>query len=221
MQIDSATLGPMVLYLISGAGLGLAVVTAWLFPWKGLVAEPRRLHVLAICAVSLMVLWSIRADVGGGLAIHMLGVTTVTLLTGPMRAALVTLLAQAVTGILGGDPAGVFCNWMLVSVLPIAVTEAWRRLVYRLLPKDPFAFIFGSAFFGAAVAILAVVLVGAALVSVSTPYGQAVESYQLGFLLLMAFPEAFVNGAIVTMLVVFSPGWLAAYGPGYERRRRL
>jgi uncharacterized membrane protein len=221
MQIDSSTIGSAPLYLLSGAGLVLVCLTVRLFPWKGLVAEPRRLHVLAVCAVSLMVLWSIRADVGGGLAIHLLGVTTVTLLAGPVRAALVTLLAQAVTGILGGDPAGVFCNWMLVSVLPIAVTDAWRRLVYRLLPKDPFAFIFGSAFFGAAVATLAVVLAGAALVSVSSPYGQAVESYPVEFMLLMAFPEAFVNGAIVTMLVVFSPGWLAAYGPGYERRRRL
>lgn len=221
MQIDSSNIGPAALYLLSGAGFVLAVLTARLFPWKGLAAEPRRLHVLALCAVSLMVLWSIRADVGGGLAIHMLGVTTVTLLAGPVRAALVTLIAQAVTSLLSGDPAGIMSNWVLVSVLPIGVTEAWRRLVYRLLPKDPFAFIFGSAFFGAGVATLAVVLVGAALVSVSTPYGQAVGSHPVGIMLLMAFPEAFVNGAVVTMLVVFSPGWLVAYGPDYERRRRL
>jgi uncharacterized membrane protein len=113
------------------------------------------------------------------------------------------------------------CNWLLVSIVPIAVTEGWRRLVSRLLPRDPFAFIFGSAFFGAAAATVAVVLASAAMVSVSSPYGQAVESAPVGFMLLMAFPEAFINGAIVTMLVVFSPGWIAAYGTGYERRSRL
>lgn len=221
MQIDSSTLGPTALYLISGIGIVTAMAVAWLFPWRTLVREPRRVHVLAISAVSLMVLWSIRAEVGGGQGLHLLGVTTVTLLAGPVRAALVTLLAQSVTSLLSGDPAGLLCNWMLVSVLPILVTEAWRRLVYRLLPKDPFAFIFGSAFFGAAVATAAVALAATTLVSVSSPYGQAVDASPLGFMLLMAFPEAFVNGAIVTMLVVFSPGWIAAYGPGYETRRRL
>lgn len=221
VQIDSSTVGPMALYLISGVGFLAALAAVCLFPWRTLLREPRRVHVLAISAISLMVLWSIRAEVGGGLGLHLLGVTTVTLLAGPVRAALVTLLAQTVTSLLAHDPAGLMCNWMLVSVLPILVTEAWRRLVYRLLPKDPFAFIFGSAFFGAAAATAAVALAAVALVSVSSPYGQAIDASPLGFMLLMAFPEAFVNGAIVTMLVVFSPGWIAAYDPGYERRRRL
>ena len=221
MQIDSSTLGPAALFTISGVGLVLAMAVVILFPWRGLVREPRRFHVLAICSVSLMVLWSIRADVGGGHGLHLLGVTTVTLLAGPLRAALVTLLVQGVTSLMTGDPGGLLCNWLLVSVVPIAVTEGWRRLVFRLLPKHPFAFIFGSAFFGAAAATVAVVLVAAALVSVSSPYGQVVASSPVSFMLLMAFPEAFINGAIITMLVVFSPGWIVAYGPAYERRSRL
>jgi uncharacterized membrane protein len=221
MQIDSSTLAPTALFAISGVGLTLAVAVVILFPWKGLIREPRRFHVLAICAVSLMVLWSIRADVGGGHGLHLLGVTTVTLLAGPLRAALVTLLAQGVTSLMTGDPGGFLCNWLLISVVPIAVTEGWRWLVSRLLQRDPFAFIFGSAFFGAAAAAVAVVLATAALVPVSSPYGQVVESSPVSFMLLMAFPEAFINGAIVTMLVVFSPGWIAAYGPAYERRSRL
>ena len=221
MQIDSSTLSPAALFMLSGAGVALAVAVIILFPWRGLIREPRRFHVLAICTVSLMLLWSIRADVGDGHGLHLLGVTTVTLLAGPVRTALVTLLAQGVTSLIIGDPGGFLCNWLLVSVVPIAMTEGWRRLVSRLLPRDPFAFIFGSAFFGAAAATVAVVLATTALVSVSSPYGQAVESSPLSFMLLMAFPEAFINGAIVTMLVVFSPGWIAAYGPGYEPRRRL
>ena len=50
--------------------MALAVAVIILFPWRGLIREPRRFHVLAICTVSLMLLWSIRADVGDGHGLH-------------------------------------------------------------------------------------------------------------------------------------------------------
>jgi len=43
----------------------------------------------------------------------------------------------------------------------------------------------------------------------------------LGFVLLVAFPEAFINGCVVTLLVVYWPEHLRGYATGYETRRRL
>jgi uncharacterized membrane protein len=40
-------------------------------------------------------------------------------------------------------------------------------------------------------------------------------------LLLVGFPEAFINGAIVTLLVVYVPDRLAGYDTAYRVRHRL
>ena len=73
------------------------------------------------------------------------------------------ILLCCAAAILAGDPAGLAANWLLSSAVPIACTEVWRRAVLRWLPPDPFAFIFGAAFFGAAVAVVASWLVGLVL----------------------------------------------------------
>lgn len=188
--------------------------------WRTLLQDPVAIHRWAICAVSLMVLWSIRTHVPVAPGLHILGVTSVTLVLGVSPAVLVTLLAQVVTGALSGDLAGIPWNWIASAAIPIVCTEAWRRLVLRILPPDPFAFIFGTAFFGAAVATMAGYLV---LILLGPPamFGQGAVPSWGAFLLLVGFPEAFINGAIVTLLVVYVPDQLAGYDPAYRTRRPL
>jgi len=202
------------------AALTLAALAARRVPWRTLVQDTAASHRWAICAVSLMVLWSIRSDVPVAPGLHILGVTTVTLVLGVAPAALVTLLAQVVTSGIGGDLFAVPANWLASSVVPIACTEVWRRVVLRALPADPFAFIFGSGFFGAA---LAATVAYFATLTLGPPsmFGQdAVPSWG-AFLLLVGFPEAFINGAIVTLLVVYIPDQMAGYHPAYRARRPL
>jgi uncharacterized membrane protein len=50
--------------------------------WRTLLQDPAAIHRWAICAVSLMVLWSIRTHVPVAPGRHSLGVTTVTLVLG-------------------------------------------------------------------------------------------------------------------------------------------
>jgi uncharacterized membrane protein len=220
MQIDSDNLSIATLAASGVATLGLAALAARRVRWRTLSQEPPAFHRSAICAVGLMVIWSIRTDVPVAPGLHVLGVTTVTLVLGVSPAALVTLLAQAVTGAIGGDLAGIPANWLASSAIPIALTELWRRLVLRLLPPDPFAFIFGSAFFGAAIAVAAAYLVALALGQSALFGAGAVPSWG-AFLLLVGFPEAFINGTIITLLVVYVPDQLAGYDPVYQTRRPL
>ncbi len=220
MQLDSDSLS---LFATTGtcvAALAVAVAAARRVRWRTLASQQPEFHRWAVCAISLMVLWSIRTDVPGAPGLHILGVTAVTLVLGLWPAVMVTLLAQAVTGVLGGDIAGIPINWLASSVIPIVVTEAWRRLVLKLLPADPFAFIFGSAFFGSALAVSAASL-ATLLFGPPAAFGQGAVPSWGGFFLLVAFPEAFINGAIVTLLVVQHPDHLAGYDAAYRVRRQV
>lgn len=220
MQIASQNLSMLALAGSGAATVFLAGAAGRRVHWRTLLQDPTAIHRWAICAVSLMVLWSIRTEVPVAPGLHVLGVTTVTLVLGISPAALVTLLAQVVTSTLSGDLTGVPSNWIISAAIPIVCTEAWRRLVLKILPPDPFAFIFGTAFFGAAVAAMIACLV-IMLLGPPAMFGQGAVPSLGAFLLLVGFPEAFINGAIVTLLVVYVPDQLAGYDSAYRTRRPL
>lgn len=106
-------------------------------------------------------------------------------------------------------------------MVPITCTGIWRKVVLRWLPPDPFAFIFGAAFFGAALAVISTYLCGLALLGEPAMFRTGAVPSWGAFLLLVGFPEAFINGAVITMLVVFAPDRLAGYDRSYQRRHRL
>ena len=103
-------------------------------------------------------------------------------------------------------------NVIALGVVPILVTWLALKGSRRYLPPNPFIYIFVGAFFGAAAAMLAsmaalsLLVLGFEHVSVNQLQG----SY-LPILPLMMFPEAFVNGLIVTGLVVFKPTWIPSF----------
>ncbi|UCC15034.1 MAG: hypothetical protein JSW21_03530, partial [Gammaproteobacteria bacterium] len=156
-----------------------------------------------------------------GPGLHVLGVTTVTLLTGLTPAFLITLLAQTVTSLLVGDVSGIAPSWVVSSLVPVLVTECWRRLVLRCLPADPFVFIFGSAFFGAAIAAASAHLLAMMLLGSPTEIWPGAGPAWPGFILLIAFPEAFINGTLITLLIVYCPDAVRGYASAYESRPRL
>lgn len=221
MQIDAESLSLAWLWACRLLALLVAARAALGVDWKGMLRDPSAVHRFAACVVAMMVLWSIQATVARGPGLHILGVTTVTLLLGPATALIATLLAETVTSLTSNSDNAVAASWLAGSVLPVLVTDGCRRVVRRYLPRDPFSFIFGCGFFGAALAA-GMAHLGAFLM-VGGPdqiWSGAVPS-AAGFLLLIAFPEAFINGCLVTLLVVYCPQNMAGYDAGYERRRRL
>ena len=220
MQIDSAHAVPAVIWGSWLIALLLALACGRRVEWSRL-AQGSNFHLWSICAVSLMVLWSVRTGADAGPALHVLGVTTVTLVLGIPAAALATLLAQFVTSVISGDIAGTALNWLISSVVPAIVTESWRRLMLRWLPPDPFAFIFGTAFFGAALAVAAAYLAGLAFLGEPEMFRSGAVPSWGALLLLVGFPEAFINGAIVTLLVVYVPDRISGYDQAYRVRHRL
>jgi len=187
---------------------------------RALRGHPERLHLMFGAAVALALLWSVNARIDPGIALHVLGTPAVVLLLGWRLAMLAAALAELALLALGvTSPALAPAGWLLSAALPggVIVAIAWIARFY--LPRNPFIFIFVCGFFGAAVALLATWLVGVALLSWSGQPSPSGAGASLGaFLPLVLFPEAFINGVMISMLIVYRPEWVRLYDEAFYAR---
>ncbi|WP_339080105.1 energy-coupling factor ABC transporter permease [Pseudomonas sp. TMP9] len=185
----------------------------WRTPWVELASDVRRQHLLGGTAVALFVLWLVRRDFDSGLSYHFIGMTAVTLLLDWPLAMLVGLIAQLGLLALGKhDLAALGINGVLLVVIPVWVTEACALWVEKKKPSNLFVYIFFNGFFAAALATLLCIVAAFALLWMDGlfPMPPWLEDF-IGYLWLVIFPEAFINGMLVTALVVFYPDWLETF----------
>jgi uncharacterized membrane protein len=218
MQFDSGVLSPVpynAMLALSALLLLLAIPGL-----KALRGHPERLHLLLGSAVALAALWSVNARVDPGIALHLLGIPTVVLVLGWRLGVLAAGLAACSLPLTGAATAALApVGWLMSAALPGAVIFGIARAVRFHLPRNPFVFIFGCAFFGSAAAMLVTWLAGAALLALSgQPSPSGPGSSLAAFLPLVMFPEAFVNGALVSMLIVYQPGWVRLYDERFYSR---
>jgi uncharacterized membrane protein len=184
-------------------------------PWDYL-RDRHDSNILIASIVLLWLAWQLHTTIPGspGLEFRLLMATSVTLMFGWAFAFIVIALAQVLMTLQGAAEWGsytaiVVCN----GAVPVAVTLLVYHLSRRRLPRHFFVYIFVCCFLAGALSMLAGRLVGmAALLS-----GDQYTFFQLqadGYFTLLPitmFPEAFVNGALMTMLVVFKPHWVGSF----------
>ncbi len=187
--------------------------------WTRLKTERALQHSCLGAAVALGMLWHLRAGLSPGLTIHIFGMTVVTLMLGWALAIVAGLLALLMVVITGREPLLLFAaNGLITVMMPALVSHGimvWER---RRNFRNFFAYIFFCGFFGAAIAVA---LAGCTMVLMLWASGtyswyQLVQEY-LQYLPLIMLPEAFVNGTVVTGLMVFNPELLLTLD---ERRYR-
>jgi uncharacterized membrane protein len=208
------------LLLVTGV-LFAAVLAAviLLADWRGLWADQRRQHCLFGAAIVLGFLWQLRAGLSPGLSIHIFGMTAVTLMLGWPRAILCGLLALIVVVITGREPPGLFAvNGLITVMVPVLVTQGIMEWERRVNFRNFFAYIFFCGFFGAGASVVVAGLTMVGLLWLTGVYDwyHLVHDY-LRYLPLFVLPEGFVNGVVVTGLMVFHPELLATLD---ERRYR-
>lgn len=186
---------------------------AWRSPWVELFSDRRRQHLLFGTVFALFFLWLVRRDFDTGVSYHFLGMTAVTLVLDWPLAVLGGVAAQMALVALGRqDLAALGINGLLFVGVPVLVTEVCAILVERGQPKSPFVYIFCSGFLAAAVAAMLTLILALGLLKLEgifeLPYWL---SDYVGYLWLIIFPEAFINGMIASALVVFSPEWLETF----------
>ena len=188
----------------------------WTAPWKRL-ADSAQSNVWLGTLVVLTLVWSMKAGVKPGLSLHLLGATALTLMFGRQLAIVgfsVVLAAvsfnQSLKGIHGWQAYAM--NAMVLAVFPVFVAEAIRRFVERVLPANFFIYIFLAAFFGAAIAAVSTGLLATLLLWAGDVYpaGLLFEDY-FPYYILLGFSEAWLNGAVITMMVVYAPHWVGSF----------
>jgi len=185
----------------------------WRAPWLELFSDLRRQHLLFGTAFGVFLLWLVRRDFESGLSYHFIGMTAVTLLLDWPLAILAGVVAQVGLLILGRqDLAALGVNGVLLVLVPVAITEYCALRVERAQPRNLFVYIFFCGFFPAALATLACIFLGLGVLWFDGlfPMPPWLEDF-VGYLWLVIFPEAFINGMLVTALVVFYPDWLETF----------
>jgi uncharacterized membrane protein len=189
-------------------------------PWRLLSDDERvggRLNVWLGAIVILTLVWSMKAGVKPGLNLHLLGVTAFTLMFGRQLAiiglsavlAAVTLNAS-LKGIDGWQPFAL--NALVMVMFPVFVAHAILRIVERFLPANFFIYIFVATFFGAGACVVATGALASLLLLVSGAYSLDLLLYEyFPFYILLGFAEAWLNGAAITLMVVYYPRWVITF----------
>lgn len=180
--------------------------------WRRLI-DDRLSNVLFGAVVCLLLLWTLRTDVQPGFTWHLSGIVTLTLMFGWSFAILGgTLSLVGVSLAELNDWRGFLPSVVVEVLLPATVTQVLLGLVRAYLPKHFFIYVFINAFFCGGLVSLLIGLATAALMVTTGAYEwQKLEQTYLVFLPLMFFPEAFVNGFMMTILVGFQPRWVWSF----------
>lgn len=212
-MLAATLLGSVQIFLSFLLYLGAVLWALARTPWVELVADTRRQHLFYGSVFVLCVLWLVRREFDSGLTFHFLGVTAVALLLNWQLAIVAGTLAQLALVVLGMDDALAFgANGILRVLVPVGVTMLISQGLERLKPTNLFSYIFVSGFFAGGISAAATILLGMGVLgwagTLAPPEG-FLEVF--GYMLLVMFPEAFINGTVVTGLVVFSPDWVDTF----------
>ncbi len=203
--------------LLAVAVAGLA---AWRASWRRFMTA-EALNPWCGAVIALVVLWSLRATLAGGVVIHLLGIAAFVLMAGPWLALLGGAVVVLSAGWLHGVPLVALPTEFLASVcVPAVVVLGLLHLTQRHLPPNFFVYTIVVAFFGAALgAFLAGLASATAFVAAGAPPGLIFGQY-VPYLLFLAFGEATLTGMALTLAVVYRPQWVTTFDDAFYLARR-
>lgn len=196
--------------LVVAGGWGWAL---WRAPWRALLEVPARQHAAYAALLFLALFWLLNVEVREVLILHPLLVTALVMIFGGELALIIGNLALLLGWVIEPRP---WSALPLDSLLSITVPVLTTLLVLRLIERQPsanlFVYMLGGGFFGAMLSILAMGLTAWCMFALGGMTAQLTlleDNYLL--IVLLMFPEGFINGTVVTMLAVFRPDLLKTY----------
>lgn len=179
--------------------------------WR-MLADSTNLNIFLAATVCVLGLWLIKTGIKPGLNFHLVGATALTLMFRPLFALFSLALLTAAISIWHGEYAAFAANWLIMGAVPVGMSWLIYRLTDSKLPNHLFIYIFINAFFGAALAIIAVGVASTGFIALAEAYPlkYLLEEY-LPYFFLIAFSEAFITGMLITMMVIYKPEWVATF----------
>jgi uncharacterized membrane protein len=211
MNLVTANIPPHWLWSLWLLAATLGLLIARRAGWR-MLRDPANLNIFLAATVAVLGLWLIKTGIKPGLNFHLIGATALTLMFRPLFALFAISLITAAISLWHGEYAAFPANWLIMGMVPVGVSWAIYSLTDRKLPNHLFIYIFLNAFFGAALATIAVGLASTGFVALSGAYplSYLLEEY-LPYFLLIAFSEAFITGMLITMMVIYKPEWVATF----------
>jgi uncharacterized membrane protein len=196
-----------------------AALYAWLVSralrWAdwGRLADNVQLNVFLGAVVCVLLMWTLRTEVQPGFAWHLSGMVALTLMFGWSLAIIAGSLALFATTIVGlNDWAGLVPSALVFIVLPASLTQLILGLARAYLPKHYFIYVFINAFLaGGLVSVITALVATGLLLSAGAYSLQKLSDSYLLFLPLMFFPEAVLNGWLISIMVGFKPHWVGSF----------
>lgn len=196
--------------------LGYVAAMFWALrtaPWYKVKGDRAAQNVLFAMALVIILIWSLSASIGAGFSFHFLLMTVATLMFGPqfaLMAMTLGLLGVSLNGEAGWLVFGL--NALVMGWVPIMITWWIYKLAYRYLDRNFFVYVFLNGFLAAGIGAVVAMLVAASIMWLGGAYTFDELAYSfLPFIPLIAAPEAFLNGFIITALVLMKPEWVSSF----------
>jgi len=185
-------------------GLIIAIIKA---PWKLVLNNNERQHLVFGASILLGIFAIMRVDTLEVITFHPLVMTAVTLMIGWHFSIIAGAITQLVLFTAGFDDWSMLgANFLVTAIIPATVSYGMLKASQRITLRNLFVFLLGVGFLGAAFSSIAVVTITLILLFIAgydLPISQIANDAPL--LLLLIFPEGFLNGTIVTAVTVFKP----------------
>ena len=179
----------------------------------GRLRDRDQLNVFLGAVVCVLMLWTLRTEVQPGFSWHLSGMVALTLMFGWSLAIIAGSLALLGTTIVSlNDWSGLMPSALAFIVLPATLTQAILGLARAYLPKHYFVYVFINAFLAGGLVAVLVAFTATGLMLAADAYSlqRLIDGYLL-FLPLMFFPEAVLNGWLISIMVGFKPHWVGSF----------
>ncbi len=207
-MLVSAHLIPVWLTVIFGVVMLVTLpVAGWTANWQALRSTPARQHVLLGGLLALLLLWLLSMQVIDDVWIHLLGVTSLTLIVGWRFSILgATLVLCVYLWVHGQSPLAAPMAWLCSVLIPATTTRLVAHYLRKFGMRNLFVYMLGAGFGGGLISVCIVALFAVptfGLMGQTEWVTKSLENWP--FILLLMFPEGFINGMLVTAFTVFYP----------------
>lgn len=222
MIVTSSIVSPLLLWCCNicfAITLVVALVSA---NWSALTQHNERLHLIIGSSLALVTLWLMTFSLGEHLWLHFLGTSFLTLMLGFSFAIISASMATIFLVILGKlDLLSVGIHGIVSITIPVLVIRYWLAWISKKRFQNVFVYTLGVGFFGTFISTIAALLAGITLFwLIQIPSEDLlISGNEWPVVVLLLFPEAFINGMLTSALTLYAPEWMKTYDDSFYLKK--
>ena len=206
MDYANTIFSPWLSWIINAVALLLFLAVLRHCEWRRMLARPTFGN-WTLTMGFIFTIWMLRAEVPGGLTLHLSLAPLFALLAG-WRAAMVGLGVVCIAAVIAGRvlPLNLGLQYLLHAALPVSLAFGLFLASEAYLKRNFFVYIFLPGFFGAWLCNAALAHAHGLVLTLSgTQDWSGLYTLFIPYHLILGFSEAFLTGAVLTLFAVYYP----------------